>query len=156
MDNPVVPDIVPAPESVTLEDLITQFNVVSNDTATTRSLLQGVLVEAVEKLHINPHGDPEQIVAQLKILDTLNDLISCREKSFHQRITAGNKKESDANTAIGTLAVELLRRITYSTTLVTNVTNDDISAGFDKLNEVTANIPVDKGETRFDSADLSE
>lgn len=101
---------------VTIESLIDQNDLVLNDVATMRNIAIGKLANAVSTMSLNlENSDPEVISAKLSAIDSLDRLLTSKEKSFSSRINVRLKqKELSNNTQTGAIVTELLSRISSS------------------------------------------
>lgn len=112
-------DIVIATDTknkITIESLIDQNDLVLNDVATIRNLAIGKLADAVSTMSLNlENSDPDVISAKLSTIDSLDRLLTSKEKSFSSRIGVRLKqKEVNTNTQTGAIVTELLSRISSS------------------------------------------
>lgn len=159
LDNP--PDCVVG-DVTDINQLLTQMDQVFNHTARSRHRLHAKLENTIETMNLSPNGDPEQLEAQLNLLDKLDKVNSSREKSFTTRITTRLKhNETEATTKlVGAISARMLKDFVPSgaTAYVPSAT-EELSA--DAINEVEqrlaamSKIDYNEGELKRDPTDIS-
>lgn len=149
---------------VTIESLIDQNDLVLNDVATMRNIAIGKLADAVSTMSLNlENSDPEVISAKLSAIDSLDRLLTSKEKSFSSRINVRLKqKELSNNTQTGAIVTELLSRISSSQIVKPPKENASPDNPFNsnELQELEAQCtsskeisPINDAECKFDPKD---
>lgn len=153
-----------ANNQVTIESLIDQNDLVLNDVATLRNIAIGKLADAVSTMNLNlENTDPEAISAKLSAIDSLDRLLTSKEKSFISRINVRLKqKELTNNAQTGAIVTELLSRISSSQIVKSPKENASPDNPFnpDELRELEAQCtsnkdisPINDAECKLDPKD---
>lgn len=147
---------------VSISELIAQYDQVLNDAAKHRSKLTNKVNTAIEKMNLDPNGDPEVLEAQIRLLETGDKLVQSREKAFLSRIQMRVKhQETDAQSkALTAMTAQILKELNVNkvapyianTSEVIDV--DHVTKIEDQLNRLEE-VEYDPGELRTDHTDLT-
>lgn len=172
-NDPIKTSSNPSPSGIVLPDyvigevndinsLLSQMDQVFNETAKTRVRLQTKLESTLDTFEINPMGDPEQLDAQMNLLDKIDKVAASREKSFVTRIATRLKhRETEENSKLlGAMSAKILKEFTPTgETAYVPSANEELST--EAITEVERKLAMmdqlsyNEGELKKDPSDVS-
>ena len=143
------------------DDAIVKMDEVYRDSAKTRAFLQEKLMAGIEKMDIDPNGNPKVLEAQMKMISQLEVIIGNRENAATTRTQMRLKKsESDDQTKYyAALTSSILKQLDNSTIPYVHskeaVISHEAMTRIDEQLSQMEKLDFDNGEVKTDSKDLT-